>query len=65
MNEAQAFIDMIIPKIQGFTITGAVKDSTDEYWGFICKKGKQEKIVWVLCDPEGNGAGFLDVQENK
>ncbi len=31
------------------------------YFGFKVKKGKVEKIVWILMDPEGNGPGCLDV----
>ncbi len=29
------------------------------------KPGQSSKILhaWILCDPEGNGPGFLDIQE--
>jgi len=47
----------------GFKITQAVQDADDDsgFFGFKAKKGRKEIIVWVLMDPEGNGAGCLDV----
>lgn len=61
MNDAQAFIDMILPEIVGKTIASAIKDEDGKHWGFIAKGDGEQKQVWVLCDPEGNGPGFLDV----
>ena len=31
-------------------------------FGFAMNDGTR---IWVLCDPEGNGPGFLSVEENK
>lgn len=61
--DADAYINMILPELVGFKITGGAKDASGEFWGFTCQKGKEKKIVWVNCDPEGNGAGFLEVQK--
>ena len=45
---------------------GAV-DDTGEFWGFVAegKKGKKtvKKVVFVNCDPEGNGPGFLEIED--
>ncbi|QHI69283.1 hypothetical protein [Tichowtungia aerotolerans] len=64
---AQACLDRLIPDLTGLTITGGAVDDTGEYWGFTAE-GRQnrktiKKVVFVLCDPEGNGPGFLDIQE--
>jgi hypothetical protein len=55
-------------QLVGYTVTGiAVDDSdTDDFggdpWeGLVMEDGKRKKIAWVLMDPEGNGAGFLDI----
>lgn len=51
----------------GWTITQIAIDKMDrgeELCGLILTKGKDEKdekIAWILRDPEGNGAGFLDI----
>jgi len=65
----KACLDRLIPQLTGLTITGGVKDDTGEYWGFAVegiRKGKKVgKIVFVLCDPEGNASGFLDIQDDQ
>jgi hypothetical protein len=63
----KACMDRLIPELVGLTITGGAVDESGEYWGFVCK-GKRdgkavEKVVFVNCDPEGNGPGFLDIEE--
>ena len=30
---------------------------------FTEPQGLIEKVVWIMCDPEGNGSGFLDIKE--
>jgi hypothetical protein len=60
-------IDRLIPELVGLTITEGVTDDTGEYWGFTAK-GKQngkrvEKTVFVMADPEGNGPGFLEIND--
>jgi hypothetical protein len=63
----QACLDRLIPELVGLTITGCAVDDTGEFWGFVAE-GKQDKktvkkVVFVLCDPEGNGPGFLEIEE--
>jgi predicted RNA-binding Zn-ribbon protein involved in translation (DUF1610 family) len=63
----KACLDQLIPELVGLTITGSVVDDTGEYWGFTTKgqqKGKTvEKTVFVMADPEGNGPGFLEIND--
>lgn len=52
----------------GATITGVVKTDlgygAGTAYGLCVRKGKEDKIAWILCDPEGNGPGHLDIQED-
>ena len=64
---AKACLDRLVPDLVGLTITGGAVDDTGEFWGFVAE-GKQgsktvKKVVFVLCDPEGNGPGWLEVGE--
>jgi hypothetical protein len=64
---AKACLDRLIPRLAGLTITGGVVDDSGEYWGFTAE-GKQngkpvEKTVFVMADPEGNGPGFLEIND--
>ena len=63
----KACLKRLVPQLTGLTITGGVVDDTGEYWGF-CVEGKQggkavKKVVFVNCDPEGNGPGFLEIED--
>ena len=55
----------IMEKLVGWKITEATATADGESFGFIVKKGKKERTVWVDCDPEGNGMGHLDIKEYK
>jgi|TARA_R110000824_G_C14804279_1_gene634770 hypothetical protein len=50
----------------GWTVKGLAVDNNDpdeqEFMGLIMERGSKQKIAWVLMDPEGNGPGFLDIQ---
>jgi len=50
----------------GWTVKGLAVDNNDpdeqEFMGLIMERGSKQKIAWVLTDPEGNGPGFLDIQ---
>lgn len=64
----KACLERLIPQLTGLAITGGVKDPTGEYWGF-CAAGKRDgkpvkKVVFVLADPEGNGPGFLEIEDD-
>lgn len=37
-------------------------DNEEEEWcALVLTKGNSKKIAWIACDPEGNGAGFLEI----
>ena len=63
----KACLARLVPELVGLTITGGAVDESGEYWGFTAegKQGKRtvKKVVFVLCDPEGNGPGFLQIEE--
>lgn len=63
----KACLGRLIPELKGLTITGGAVDESGEYWGFVAKGKKDgkpaEKVVFVNCDPEGNGPGFLEIEE--
>jgi predicted RNA-binding Zn-ribbon protein involved in translation (DUF1610 family) len=64
----QACLKRLVPQLVGMTIKGGAVDPTGEYWGFKAegmKAGRSvRKTVFVLADPEGNGPGFLEVNDN-
>lgn len=49
-------------RLLGKTITRIVKDTADQdigtVYGFELDSGE---TIWILCDPEGNGPGFLEI----
>ena len=64
---AQACLDRLAPGLVGLTITGGAVDDTGEFWGFTAEGVKGgaavKKVVFVLCDPEGNGPGWLEIND--
>lgn len=51
-----------LEQLVGQTITGLAQDKDEpEFVGFETKT----HVVFVLCDPEGNGPGFLDITKKK
>ena len=65
----KACMERLTPQLTGLTITGAAVDDTGAFWGFVAEGKKAGKIVkktvFVLADPEGNGPGFLEINEDK
>ena len=63
-TDAEAFAAHLSTKLTGWKIAGTIISNDKEMWGFQIDSpnGKQKKFVWVLCDPEGNGPGFLEIQ---
>lgn len=53
-------------QLVGRKITGLVEDDTDGNFhsipGFKLDNGA---VCWILCDPEGNGPGFLEIESQK
>ncbi len=66
-EHVKACLERLIPQLVGCTITGGAVDDTGEFWGFTVEGKKQgkvvKKVVFVLQDPEGNGPGFLEIED--
>ena len=48
----------------GYKVTQIALDDSDtneEWLGLVLTRGGFKKVAWILRDPEGNGAGFLDI----
>ena len=45
-------------KLAGLKVTGTAFDPNEGMVGLTFSDGT---LVWVLCDPEGNGPGFLEI----
>jgi len=57
--------EIMCEKIQtlvGSKIINAATTADGESFGIVIKKGKTETVLWVNCDPEGNGSGWLDCE---
>lgn len=51
-------------QLKGLTVVDVVQDGNkgnDQCWGLQMSNGK---IAWIMCDPEGNGPGFLSIEED-
>lgn len=49
-------------QLVGHKVVNVVRDVGDnETYGLLFSNGA---TAWVMCDPEGNGPGFLDIQES-
>ena len=72
-NDARYMSDQILKHLVGGKITQALTtfedDAEEDYFGdfagFIVTKGKRKIHVWVQSDPEGNGGGFLALEDSK
>jgi len=50
-----------LSQLKGKTVKAInVDDQDDRVYGLEFEDGT---TAWILCDPEGNGPGFLDIQE--
>lgn len=59
----QFYLDRLKPLVGG-TVVGLATDKDGEFYG-IQVKGKDGKtrIMWILCDDEGNGPGSFEIVE--
>ena len=51
-------------QLVGYKVTQIALDDSDtneEWLGLVLTRGGFKKVAWILRDPEGNGAGFLDI----
>ncbi|MEN6550160.1 MAG: hypothetical protein ABFE07_29300 [Armatimonadia bacterium] len=57
----QDYIAEHLHQLVGKKVTGVAKDSDSEFdatYGLMFEDGT---IAWIMCDPEGNGPGHLDI----
>lgn len=53
-------------KLIGASIVGTATNGAeyDEYcWGLVVEKNGQKLVCWIDADPEGNGPGFMQIEE--
>lgn len=68
-GDAKWALEKIVNELVGGTITGVIStpDTNEFSYGFIVQHGKGdnkvEKRCWIDCDPEGNGPGFIQIEE--
>ena len=63
-TDAKYMIKNINEHLVGATIVGAIssKYDDDESFGLLVKRDNTEFPVWVDCDAEGNGPGWLSFE---
>jgi hypothetical protein len=69
-TDVEFMVKEINTKLGGFQIKGAVISDDKESFGFVVwsdPHGKPivRKTVWVDCDAEGNGPGWLSIEKQK
>ena len=66
MNDiVEYMINKIREELVGYTIKEPIADIENESFGFQAVKGKKRINVWVECDEEGNGPGWLYIEKEK
>tara|TARA_Y100001951_G_scaffold72540_1_gene59439 strand:+ start:246 stop:464 length:219 start_codon:yes stop_codon:yes gene_type:complete len=50
-------------KVEQIAVDNSDENEPEGWYGLVFTKGKQKKIAWILCDPEGNGSGFLNIDK--
>ena len=72
-SDARVTRDQILKHLVGGKITGAIatfedgaaKNHFEDFAGFVVKKGNRTINVWVQSDAEGNGGGWLALEDPK
>ena len=63
-----------LKQLVGFKIVDTVITPDSDSYGFVVERadeiethvlGPDRKVCWVDCDPEGNGPGWLQIEEQK
>ena len=57
-------VDQSNKKLIGTQVVGTILTPDEEAWGLqVRTQDGNELLVWVDCDPEGNGPGWLQIEE--
>lgn len=66
--DVTAHAEEALDKLQGFEYDGVALDTESDpdmpMFGLRFKRGKKILNVWVQADPEGNGSGFLNIEQD-
>ena len=62
MSKKKDYMVEHLSQLVGKTVTKVVKDGEgyDAFWGLKFDDGT---VAFILCDPEGNGPGHLEIQK--
>ena len=65
-TDAQFMADQIGEKLIGWRITGAIipdaSDGPDQRFGLQVKQGNKVQHLWIDCDAESNGPGWMAIE---
>jgi len=64
MNRQTKFMAGRLMPLVGQKIDGIVYDESGEF-PVVGLRLASGAVVWILCDPEGNGPGHLEIQEKE
>lgn len=54
-----------LKQLVGGKIVDTVVTEDNENYGFVVEVDGKEKVCWVDMDPEGNGPGWIQIQEKE
>jgi len=60
-NEYQQLVGYTVERIIVDDDPDTLEDLGNPCIGILFSNGKKTKCAWVMCDPEGNGIGFLNI----
>jgi len=66
MNQREIdYYTKYLGQLVGCTVTGIAQTPEGEFMGLVFKGGQGRFIAWIQCDPEGNGAGHLEIEKQQ
>ena len=62
MKRSKFYIKQLEQLIDG-RVVGCATDTQEGFLGLVVKTKAGKRIVWFLCDEEGNGPGSFEIQD--
>lgn len=62
-RNAMRMATLIDERLTGWTIVGPALTPESDTAGLVIQKGARKRVLWILADAEGNGPGWLELQE--
>ena len=53
-----------IESLVGYTIIGPCHSGNGDYFGIVLRKGAYQKVAWIDRDEEGNGIGYITLEDD-